>query len=260
MGIPLSTVFGDYKKPVKLLFYTARTKGYKAGDKVPGIDTYLEMSGDFATAFHRLMPESNNPVKHATILKQIGQLNLITLSQFLKKPTADTTAAVFPAYGTTDADIFGANLLEVMQFVFNHTTFNPADSIDQALLAAYKPLGIEPGKEYNAAAAAKIDGDMFRKVSLEVKEANLAIMADPKEALALLFQAFKPKGQMNLQTLIFQSVVGPIGQPADQALYPPINTADGKPMNATSTYVVKMTKAGLPPANAFWSATLYDEV
>jgi hypothetical protein len=83
-------------------------------------------------------------------------------------------------------------------------------------------------------------------------------MEDPKLALQLLFQAFQPKGHINLQTLVFQSIIGPIGQPATEALYPPVNTADGKPMNAMNDYVVRMTKTELPPAKAFWSLTLYD--
>jgi hypothetical protein len=57
---------------------------------------------------------------------------------------------------------------------------------------------------------------------------------------------------------VFQNVIGPIGQPADEALYLPVNAADGKPMNAESDYVIKMTKEGLPPALGFWSVTLYD--
>jgi hypothetical protein len=53
-------------------------------------------------------------------------------------------------------------------------------------------------------------------------------------------------------------VIGPIGQPADEALYLPTNAADGKPMNALHDYMIRMTKEGLPPALAFWSVTLYD--
>jgi hypothetical protein len=63
---------------------------------------------------------------------------------------------------------------------------------------------------------------------------------------------------MDIDTMVLQSVVGPIGQPAGQAMYPGIATSDGKPMNAQHDYVIRMTKAELPPAIAFWSATLYD--
>jgi len=63
---------------------------------------------------------------------------------------------------------------------------------------------------------------------------------------------------MDIDAMVLQSFVGPMGQPADQAVYPGIATTDGKPMNAQHDYVIRMTKDDLPPAKAFWSATLYD--
>ena len=71
-------------------------------------------------------------------------------------------------------------------------------------------------------------------------------------------QMFMPKGQIDLETLVIQSVLGPIGLPAYQARYIPSGTIDGKPMNALHDYVLKMSKDELPPAKAFWSLTLYD--
>ena len=58
--------------------------------------------------------------------------------------------------------------------------------------------------------------------------------------------------------MVLQSVVGPIGLPMNEALYPPVVTSDGSPMNAQYDYVISMTKEELPPANGFWSLTLYD--
>lgn len=256
--IPMSTRQGDYKKPQKLLLYTARTKGYRPGEKIEGIDRYLEMSGDFVIAFHRIMPEANDAARFKRIAGQIESLKVMTLSEYLGKPAKPAGEIKFPAYGNTDADTFGNNLLEVMQFVFNHTTFDPKDKLDQAVLAAYKPLGVEPGKAWDPANAVKIDGAMFRQISEEVQKANLAIMGDPARAASFLPRLFQPKGKMELDALVLQSVIGPIGNPAAEAMYPPVNTADGKPMNALHDYVVRMTKDELPPANAFWSLTLYD--
>jgi hypothetical protein len=69
---------------------------------------------------------------------------------------------------------------------------------------------------------------------------------------------FRPKGEIGLELLLHQSVGGPIGVPADEAVYPTIITADGEPMNANNDYVIRMTAEELPPAGAFWSLTLYD--
>ena len=73
-----------------------------------------------------------------------------------------------------------------------------------------------------------------------------------------LFGKFLPKGKMTLELLLFQSVLGPIGLPATEAVYPAVATTDGKPMNAKNDYVIRMTADELPPTEVFWSLTLYD--
>ncbi len=145
-----------------------------------------------------------------------------------------------------------------MQFVFNHTTFDPNNEMDQKALVALRPLGVKPGKTYQASQHGEIDGQQFGKVFGEVAKKQLAIWNDPKKAAPFLTKLFQPKGHMDIDTMVLQSAVGPLGQPADQAMYPGVATSDGKPMNAQHDYVIRMTKAELPPAIAFWSATLYD--
>ncbi|NOR40052.1 MAG: DUF1254 domain-containing protein, partial [Gammaproteobacteria bacterium] len=62
VNIPLATSKGDFKKPTTFLYYSARTEGY-SGEPVEGVDKIMEMSGDFAVAFLRVMPEANDPAK-----------------------------------------------------------------------------------------------------------------------------------------------------------------------------------------------------
>jgi hypothetical protein len=181
----------------------------------------------------------------------------VTLSAYRGGEAKQIDDIQFPPVGKTDADVFADNLLEVMQFVFNHTTFDPKNELDQALLAAYEPLGVAPGRTFDAARVAKIDGVRFRGAAERLASAELAKMAGPSSEDAL-GSMFLPKGQMTLDKLLTQSVVGPIGVPASEALYPPIVTADGTPMNAMHDYVIRMSSEELPPAQAFWSITLYD--
>ena len=63
---------------------------------------------------------------------------------------------------------------------------------------------------------------------------------------------------MTLELLLFQSIVGPIGLPATEAVYPGVTTTDGKQMNAMNDYVIRMTADEMPPTEVFWSLTLYD--
>lgn len=255
--IPLSTVEGDFHKPKTVLFYTARTEGYH-GEKVEGIDEIVEMTGDFVSATLRVMPHANEPDRFKRIVDEINSIKGMTLSKFLGKSEPKIDKVNFPPYGKTDADIFENNLLEVMQFVFNHTTFDPDFELDRKVLAAYAPLGIVPGKQYDPKTAVKIDGKKFREISIKVRDEQIAIMNDPKRMVPFLTLIFQPKGTTGLDAMLFPSVVGPIGQPAKEAMYPAISTKDGVSMNAQHDYVIHMTKDELPPANAFWSFTLYD--
>jgi hypothetical protein len=254
--IPLATSKGDFKKPTTVLYYAARTEGYKR-EPVEGVDKVMEMSGDFAIAFLRVMPEAADPAKFKANMAAISKVKLQTLSEFQGKPRKPADKTVFPPYGKAE-DTYAHHFLPVMQFVFNHISFDPNNEMDQKALAALRPLGVVPGKTYHASQHGEIDGQQFGKVFGEVAKKELAIWNDPKKAAPFLTKLFQPKGQMNIDAMVLQSAVGPLGQPADQAMYPGVATTDGKPMNAQHDYVIRMTKEELPPAIAFWSLTLYD--
>jgi hypothetical protein len=255
--VPLSTTNGNFQKPITVLFYSQRTENYN-GVPIEGIDKTFEMTGDFVSLIMRVMPHANETEKYQRIVEQINSLKGITLAEFQGRTKLTDDPVEFPEYGATDADIFENNLLEVMQFVFNHTTFETSNELDKAVLTALKPLGIEPGKIYDQESAVKIDGKRFREVSLIIKDAELAKMNDPEVSKGLLPNLFQLKDKMTLEPMLLQSVVGPIGLPIREAMYPPVVSSDGVPMNALNDYVIRMSMEELPPANAFWSLTLYD--
>ena len=69
----------------------------------------------------------------------------------------------------------------------------------------------------------------------------------------------QPKGETDAETVLAMSILGPIGMPQEEAVYPLVTTVDGESMNALHDYVVRMSADEMPPAGAFWSVTLYDE-
>ena len=248
--IPLSTIKGDFRKAARVLFYTTRTEGYM-GEAIPGVDKIVEMSGDFATAFLRVMPHANDPKLFASNMKAIQDVKVQTLSEFQGREAKKIDPVEFPAYGT-DTKVFTGNFVEVMQFVVNHTTFDPKNEMDREVLAAFQPLGVEPGKKYDPKCVVQLDKARIEKVVKKVADEGKA------NANKVALEKFRPKGEMRLDAMVSQSVTGPVGQPADQAIYLQVDTADGKPMNAESNYILRMSKDQLPPALAFWSVTLYD--
>lgn len=256
VNVPMSTRQGDFKKPEKLLIYTARTVVYK-GETVEGIDRRFEATGDFVSAVFRVMPHASDKERFNRISKQMQAVRAVSLAEYRGAKARPIDDISMPAVGKTNADIFGNNLLEVMQFVFNHTTFDPDNELDRALLAAYEPLGVVPGRRFDADKVAKIDTARIRAAAERIAAAELASANSP-EKMKQLGNLFLTKGNMSLDMLLFQSVIGPIGLPAVEALYPAIATADGKPMNAQHDYVIRMSAQEMPPAQAFWSITLYD--
>jgi hypothetical protein len=258
VNIPMSTRLGDFSEPSRILFYTERTPGY-AGEAIEGVDKIAEVSGDFVSAVYRIMPHANEPERLQRNIDAMQNIKVLTLSEFRSGTAAESSGPPeFPAYGQTDFDVFENNLLEVMQFVFNHTTFDDNDEIDQKALDAYAPLGVVPGRVFDASKVAKIDGARFREVAEQIAARKLALLGDPEFVASFINDLFQPKGEMASLPMLAQSIIGPIGQPRAEAVYPPITSADGTPMNAMNDYVIRMALDKMPPATAFWSVTLYD--
>ena len=257
VNVPMATRLDDFKKPEKMLFYSERTEGYQ-GEPVEGVDRIFEASGDFISAVLRIMPHASDQERFKRIAGQMEEVKVVTLSELRGEPAKAIDDVEFPPVGEKDADIFENNLLEVMQFVFNHTTFDPKDELDQALLGAYEPLGVVPGQPLDPATVAKTDGAKLREVSERIFAEEMAKTADQEFYKKELFGKFKPKGEMTLELLLFQSVLGPIGLPAVEAVYPSVATTDGTQMNAHNDYVIRMAADEMPPTEVFWSLTLYD--
>ena len=216
------------------------------------------MTGDFVSAVFRVMPHAKDKERFKKISGQMQSVKLMTLSEFQGKPAIPINDVQFPDVGQNDVDVYGNNFLEVMQFVINHTTFDQQNELDQAFLAALKPLGVEPGKTFDKNSAVQIDGKKFKSIVEQVRKSEFARAMDPAVTAELGTSMFKTKGQMTLDVLLMQSITGPIGLPATEAMYPPVLTVDGQPMNAQHDYMIRITKDEMPPAKAFWSLTLYD--
>ena len=255
VDIPLTTTKGDFKEPVKLLYYTQRTPGYE-GDPVEGVDQIIEMTGDFAVAFLRVMPHAVEPERLEKNLAAMKQVKAVGLSEYLGQPMKPAASPDFPDYNT-DEGIYETNFLEVMQFVVDHTTFDPGDELDAAVLDALKTLGVEPGKTLDPSKGPTIDGKALAAIAKRIQGEAVEIWTDPK-GNPYENDLFLPKGEMTLEPMVVQSAYGPIGLPAHQAVYPGIGSADGQPLNAQHDYVIRMSKEEMPPSTAFWSVTLYD--
>ncbi len=275
VNIPMSTTKGDFIEPATMLFYSERTPGY-AGEPVEGVDMIMETTGDFVSAVFRVMPHAAEPERLERNLAAMRSVDVEPLSEFLGKGDGEPhvrswgsprgisrnldlreDTARFPPHGS-DFEVFEDRFIEVMQFVVNHTTFDPEDELDAGLLAVLEPLGIAPGNTYDPDTAPEIDGDALRAVAQRVAAEELAHFGDQDWLDENLVKLFQPKGRIHARDPILPVRRRAGREARGRGSYPAIITEDGAPMNAMHDYEIVMTADELPPVNAFWSTTLYE--
>ncbi len=79
------------------------------------------------------MPHANEQERFNRIVEQMKSVKLTSLSEHTGGQGKPIDDIEFPQVGKVDADVFENNFLDVMQFVFNHTSFDPSDEIDKAV-------------------------------------------------------------------------------------------------------------------------------
>lgn len=255
--IPLSTSQGDFKKETTVLYYSDLTKNYKDFDKTE-YDKVIKLNGDLGISFLRIMPHYTDKERYKRNLKLIKKTRLMTYSQHEIIPPVEVKPLVAPAFGT-DEMVYENNLLEVMQFIIDHLAFKKNIIIDKKMLSVIAAYGVKPSSQYEK-------DEKKEYVTLDT-EKILALMKEMKQEQYQLYQQFTPKDilkiflpneKTRIKYLLLETVIGPLGVPAKEAIYPEILTEDGQPLNALYDYKISMTKDELPPARSFWSFTLYD--
>lgn len=139
---------------------------------------------------------------------------------------------------------------------------HPTKATDFSQIARLAHIGIVPGEDFNY-------GSLDSSIREAIDKAPSAALKQMK-VMATRLGAKSNGWQMITSTMgaygidyLRRSAVGLIGLGANQvadAIYPLLLTdADGKPLTSASQYVLHFDKDELPPADAFWSFTLYDK-
>jgi hypothetical protein len=137
---------------------------------------------------------------------------------------------------------------------------NPPAPADAPMVAKLKRLGIEPGRDFDPG---KLDPAAAKALEDVPKVAVERIMAHLKKAgTNTNGWIFTTKAGLYGTDYLQRALVTAIGLGANRpqdAVYPTSEVgADGKPYDGANKYVMRFPKGQLPPANAFWSLTMYD--
>jgi hypothetical protein len=201
-----------------------------------------------------------NPDDIDNVRKVQAGYKVETLSAFLGQrapkvaPAIDFIKPLTPAEEKTSPQFFN-----ILNFVLQ---FCPTVPSEQALMARFAKIGVGAGKTFDAS-----------KLSPEMKTAVEQGMADAWGAFAGLKKDFEERKlssgdvfgsrqslKNNYLYRMGAAVLGIYGNSKQEALYPAYYLdATKQKLDGSNRYSMRFARGQLPPVNAFWSLTMYDE-
>jgi hypothetical protein len=207
--------------------------------------------------------QTDGPQDYAAVHRIQAGFKITPLSQWGKPaspravsidPSVDMKTAPKVQVDTMPADRYFAYAAEVLKLQPPHLT-------DQPILARMKRIGIERGKSFNLGQADPVIRGALERAPDEAR--NLMLRKAPTIARnvngwLLSTDTMGVYGNYYLKRAMVAYVGLGANLPED-AVYP-LNLGDmtGKPLNGSANYTLRFAKDQLPPAEAFWSVTLYD--
>jgi len=190
------------------------------------------------------------------------QYKLVPLSAWGKpyrspKPIADPTVPK----GTPNDIVKNMPIDSFFNYVNRLFVKNPPLPDDKTAMEEFASIGVGPGKQFdlnkfNAAtqqAIKKIPGDFFALAA--------EYFSKPKELVNGWNPMHGPVGTYgtNYNVRAMVAYGGLFANLTDDAIYPSAGfDGDNNPLNGANNYVIHFNKGETPPANAFWSITMYD--
>lgn len=227
------------------------------GEKPANVKAVIRSESSIVYALYRTQLFNARDLPQVRAVQRGYQVR--TLSAFLGQPQPAAAAPIDwppPPADVTDSLAFFRFLNFMLQFAPTHPS-------EKDLMARFARIGVGPGLPFDE-----------RTLSPAMKEALAGGMADGKAAYADFKTAnidtrkvksgdiFGTREHLgnNYMYRYTGAVQGIFGNSAEEAVYPAYFVdAAGKPLNAATTrYTLHFPKGKLPPANAFWSLTMYD--
>ena len=169
------------------------------------------------------------------------------------KEGADGETLVNEQVMALDAGQFFSNLNRLL-------VTNPAYAEDAPTLEKLRPLGIAPGAPFSTEG---LDADVLAALEEGVAQGKAAMAAEMKN-LGKMVNNWGLTYDMGRYGTKYAyraawTFVGIGGNMIEDAFYPlALNDADGQPLSGEHRYTLTFPEGAWPPADAFWSMTLYD--
>jgi hypothetical protein len=208
--------------------------------------------------------QTNGPKDYAAVHKVQDGFRLTPLSQWGKPAQARAPFTPDPKIDMSEP-LSQVNRMAASQY-FTYAAelmkANPPHATDWSTITRMKRLGIVPGQSFDVAQASPIVRQALEKApqaALALMKAKFPTMARVTNGWQMNTDSIGVYGNYYLKRAIV-TMVGLGANSPDDAVYPVlVADAEGKPINGDSNYVLHFNKDELPPVDAFWSITMYDQ-
>jgi len=212
--------------------------------------------------------QTNGPDDYGNVHKVQDGYRLTPLSQWGKADAPPAQTATDPAIDDKTSPVVQVNKMDGITMLGRLAELlakHPPHGNDYPMLFRMKHIGLEPGKPFDAAS---FDPALVETINRAAKDALADLEQSGKSGAGIgrhvngwFYQtstvgtygtAYKLRA---MGTLIGLGVNLP-----EDAVYPAsFVDAGGQPYSGARRYVLHFDKGALPPADAFWSVTLYDK-
>ena len=169
-------------------------------------------------------------------------------------PAFDMKTAVRKQVNALDIEAYFSRLAQLMKT-------NPPTAQDAAMVAQMARIGLVPGKDYDPSGLGAIDREVLKAVpKLALVEMGIHLKRQKTTNGWLFFTKGVGNFGTDYLTRGMANLLGPGWNRPQDAVYP-LSQKDAKGDaydGSKANYVVRFAKGQLPPADAFWSLTMYD--
>jgi hypothetical protein len=209
--------------------------------------------------------QTNGPKDYPAVHKVQAGFKITKLSSWGKKSESPAAVEIAPAIDMETPpmlQVHGMPPGEFFSYGAEQMKINPPHVTDNDIVARMKRIGIEAGKSFDFAGA----DPTVKKVLAKAAGDALTLMQAKGPTIAPIINGW----QMNTSTIgvygneyLRRAIIAMLGlgaNPPADAIYPfGFMDGDGNALDAANKYVLRFEKGTLPPVDAFWSVTLYDE-
>ncbi|HEX2887819.1 DUF1254 domain-containing protein [Vineibacter terrae] len=189
------------------------------------------------------------------------QFKLVPLSAYGKPytpppgkvdPAIDMKTAVREQVNRMDAVAYFSLLAQLMKT-------NPPSAADAPALAKFARIGLVPGKDFDSS---KLRADFIKRIPEIAVDRIMIQFKINKDVSDINGWAYTTKTGIYGTDYLMRALITAIGLGANRpqdAVYPTSQKdSEGRAYDGAHKYVMRFAKGQLPPAEGFWSLTMYD--